>query len=121
MITSPRRLTLHEQAFHITLAQLLPWRLAAGVWFCHYPAGGKRTARAGGLLRKLGTRRGVPDLLFVSCGRLFGLELKNGTKGRLSDVQVETHAALRDAGAVVGVAGSIDEAIAILAEWGLLR
>jgi hypothetical protein len=51
---------------------------------------------------------------------LFGLELKNGIRGKLSPAQVETHAAMRAAGAVVGVAGTLDEALSLLREWGLL-
>jgi hypothetical protein len=51
-----------------------------------------------------GAKPGVPDLLIVSRGRLFGLELKNGTRGKLSPTQVATHAEMRVAGAVIGIA-----------------
>jgi hypothetical protein len=71
-------------------------------------------------LKGLGTRSGVPDLLILSHGRLFALELKNGRRGRLSPAQITTHAEMRKAGAVIGTAGTIDEALAILGEWGIL-
>jgi hypothetical protein len=48
------------------------------------------------------------------------LELKNGMRGRLSPTQVSTHDEMREAGAVIGTAGTIDEALNLLAEWGLL-
>jgi hypothetical protein len=61
----------------------------------------------------------VPDLLILSHGRLYGLELKAGY-GKPSSTQVETHAAMRKAGAVVGVASDIDQALDLLAQWGIL-
>jgi hypothetical protein len=69
----------------------------------------------------MGAKPGVPDVLIVSRGRLFGLELKNGMRGRLSPTQVAAHDEMREAGAVIGTAGTIDEALDLLCEWGLLR
>jgi hypothetical protein len=68
----------------------------------------------------MGTKAGVPDLLILSHGRLYGLELKAG-RGKPSTTQFETHSAMREAGAVIGVAGSLDQALALLGEWGVLR
>jgi hypothetical protein len=67
----------------------------------------------------MGTKAGVPDLLILSHGRLYGLELK-ARYGKPSTTQIETHAAMREAGAVVGVAGSLDQALDLLGEWGVL-
>jgi hypothetical protein len=108
-----------ERALTCTVCKNLAWR-APHVWFTHFPAGGRRSRITGAILKGMGTKAGVPDLLLVSGGRLFGLELKNGTEGRLSDAQVETHAAMRKAGAVIGTAGTIDEALDLLTEWGVL-
>jgi hypothetical protein len=99
----------------------LPWRLAPDVWWTHFPAGGRRSRITGAILKAMGTRSGVPDLLFLARGRLFGLELKAGNRGRLGPAQVSTHGDMRRAGAVIGTAGSVDEAIDLLGEWGLLR
>jgi hypothetical protein len=115
----PRRRQQPERALTRAVVEHLAWR-APHVWFSHFPAGGRRTRIAGAILKGMGTKAGVPDLLLVSQGRLFGLELKNGTRGRLSDAQVETHAAMRKAGAVTGTAGTIDEALDLLTEWGVL-
>jgi hypothetical protein len=65
-------------------------------------------------------RAGTPDILLAAGGRLFGLELKR-SGGRLSDAQKLCHEEMRSAGAVVGVAAGVDEALSLLAEWGLLR
>ena len=59
----------------------------------------------------MGAKAGLPDILLVAHGRLFGLELKAGERGRLSEVQKTTHEEMRRAGAVVGTAGTVDEAI----------
>ena len=68
----------------------------------------------------MGTKAGVPDLLLVADGRLYGLELK-AARGHLSPAQVATHAQMRAAGATIGTAADVDEALALLATWGLLR
>jgi hypothetical protein len=57
--------------------------------------------------------------LLARAGRFYALELKSD-RGRLSATQIAMHAQLRRAGAVVRVAGSIDEALGLLVEWGVL-
>jgi hypothetical protein len=109
-----------ERALQFALIEHLDLRAPAGTWVSHFPSGGKRNAVTGSLLKRLGTRAGVPDLLILCRGKLFGLELKNGTRGRLSPAQIATHADMRAAGAVVGTAGSIDEALDLLGEWGII-
>jgi hypothetical protein len=98
----------------------LAWRAPRDIFWCHYPAGGRRSPITGALMKSLGAKPGVPDLLLVSQGRLFGLELKNGTRGRLSDAQIATHSEMRKAGAIIGVAGDLDQALELLATWGIL-
>jgi hypothetical protein len=56
----------------------------------------------------------------VRDGKLFGLELKSD-RGRLSRTQVECHEDLRRAGAVVAVATGIDQALALLCEWEIIK
>ena len=98
----------------------MAWRAPAGTWFTHFPAGGRRSRITGAILKGMGTKAGVPDLLILSHGRLYGLELKAGY-GKPSPTQVETHGAMRDAGAVIGVAATLDQALALLSTWGVLR
>src|SRR4029077_9570058 len=110
-----------ERTLQIALIEHLQWRAPPDVWWTHFPAGGRRSRITGAILKAMGTRGGVPDLLFLAHGRLFGLELKAGERGCLSPAQVDTHADMRRAGAVIGTAGTIDEALNLLSEWGVLR
>jgi hypothetical protein len=115
-----RRRAQPERVLQVALCQYLTWRATAGTWWTHFPAGGRRSRVTGAILKGMGTKPGVPDLLLVNSGKLFGLELKSG-RGQLSDAQRQTHQHLRDAGATIGTAGTLDEALNLLTEWGVLR
>jgi hypothetical protein len=82
--------------------------------------GGWRSRVEGAILRGLGAVAGVPDVLAIKDGRAFLLELKHGS-GKLSPTQQACHDRLEAAGAVVGVAYGLDEAIAWCEARGLLR
>jgi VRR-NUC domain len=86
----------------------------------HYPAGGWRSKREGAILKSMGARAGVPDVLIVKNGHLYALELK-APGGRVSNTQSETMLALSTAGATVAVAVGLDQALAQLEEWQLLK
>jgi hypothetical protein len=68
----------------------------------------------------MGTLAGCPDICAIRDGRAFFLELKVDG-GRLSKTQRECHAALIEAGATVGTAVGIDEALRWLEHHKLLR
>ncbi len=65
-----------------------------------------------------GVMAGVPDLIFIHCGRAFGLELKNRFS-TLSDEQRTAQVVLRDAGMRVEVARDLGEALAHLRDMGI--
>jgi len=109
-----------EQALQRAVLDHLKWRGVPGLWWCHYPAGGFRSAIEAAIFKSLGTAAGVPDLLIVCRGQLYGLELKSGN-GPLSDTQIATHDAMKRAGAVVETAYGLDQALAHLETWRLLR
>jgi hypothetical protein len=109
-----------EQQLQRAVIDHLRWRAVPQLFWMHYPAGGFRLPLEAKILRGLGTVAGVPDILAVHRGQLFALELKT-KHGRLSPTQVAVHGALRDAGAQVATAHGIDEAVAQLSQWGLLR
>ena len=109
-----------EAALQRSVIQHLTWRARPGVWFTHVPLGGLRSKIEGAILRGLGTARGTPDLLIVADGEAHFLELKSAS-GRLTEVQRVVHERLRAAGAEVAVAHGIDEALAWLDVWNLLR
>jgi hypothetical protein len=117
---APRRRQQPERVLTGDAIELIGWR-APHVWVTHFPSGGKRSRITGAILKKMGTRAGVPDLLLICEGRIFGIELKNGTRGRLSDAQIATHSAMRRAGAIIGVAGTLGEVNDLLSEWGITR
>ena len=95
-------------------------RPAAGVFAFHCPNGGWCSPVEAAIFKSLGVRAGVPDVLAVKAGQLYGLELK-APGGRLSEAQRDTIAALEAAGAHVAVAAGLDSALAQLEAWGLLR
>jgi hypothetical protein len=60
------------------------------------------------------------NIIIVHAGKCFGLELK-AEHGRVTPAQVDCHERMERAGATVGVAAGIDEAISWLEEHGLLK
>jgi hypothetical protein len=109
-----------EQQLQRAVLEHLAWRAVPGLWWCHVPNGGYRTAVEAAIFKSLGLIAGAPDLLLVYRGQTYGLELK-AHGGRLTPTQIETHARMRLAGAIVEVATGIDEAVARLQLWQLLR
>jgi hypothetical protein len=92
----------HEQAIQMALADHLRARAAAGTYWFHPANGGARTAFEGAILKACGVRAGTH-------------------KGRVSPTQAQAHEELRAAGATVAVATGIDDALAQLEAWQLLR
>lgn len=115
-----------EQDIQKAVVQHLRIRSAPGVvWFAvpnEGTVGGEHARRIGGIMKAMGKRPGVPDLMFVlpPAGRVHGLELK-APRGRLSPDQKKTQAALTDAGATIATAYGLDDALAVLTDWGVLR
>lgn len=87
---------------------------ALGIPVIHIPNEGKRSYQYGAMLRRMGLRRGFPDL-FVPLARLgyhgLFIEMKAG-RGRLSDPQREWLEKLNKEGYAVSVCYGADEAIA---------
>jgi len=82
--------------------------------FCHVPSGGYRTPAEAGILKAMGVKRGIPDLLiWTPEGHSFGIELKAG-RGKESDAQVLFRSTLESLGHRVYVCWSLDEVEAAL-------
>jgi len=109
-----------EQAIQRAVFVHLRIRGAPGVFAFHPANGGYRKPVEAAIMKGLGVVAGVPDIIAIHNGRIFCLELK-AEGGRVSDKQLETLAALREAGAHVAVARGLDEAIQALEGFGLLR
>ena len=109
-----------EQAIQHALIEHLRLRAERDLFWMHYPAGGYRSPVEAMVLKGLGVQPGVPDILIIHGGKCFGLELKS-EHGRVTPAQLDCHERMERAGAVVGIARGIDEAVAWLEAHGLLR
>lgn len=105
-----------EQALQIALVELLAYVLTPSTYFFHVPNGGYRSRAEAGILKAMGVRAGVMDLIFIDRGLAFGMELKapgeqpdDDQRGAAIDIQ--------RAGAGYGFATTIDEALALLRAW----
>ena len=67
----------------------------------------------------LGVVSGVPDVVILTPGKTYALELKT-EKGRLTDKQKETMVQMGHCGVITGVAYGLNEALAWLESHGLL-
>jgi hypothetical protein len=98
----------------------LALRAASAVFAFHPANGGWRSRVEGAIFKGLGVRAGIPDIVAIKDGQCYALELK-APDGRLTPAQRDAHAALAAAGATVAVAYDLDDALARLEAWGLLR
>lgn len=115
-----RRSARPEDQIQRAVFQHLKTRGAPGVFAFHVPNGGKRKPIEASILKGLGVRTGVPDIIAIHNGRTYGLELKS-EGGKVSESQIEAIAAMEEAGAYTCVAEGLDRALAVLEAWGLLR
>jgi hypothetical protein len=109
-----------EDAIQRAVFEHLRVRAAPRVFAFHPANGGYRRPIEAAVLKGLGVRAGVPDVIAVHEGRCYGLELKV-PGGRPSELQLATIAAMEAAGAYCCIAEGLDRALAALEAWGLLR
>ncbi len=109
-----------ETQIQKSVLQHLSLRGAPGVFAFHPANGGWRSPIEAAILVGMGVVPGVPDIILIKDGQTFGLELK-ATSGRLTPTQVDTHKRMRAAGAIIGTAVGIDQALAWLEGHKLLR
>jgi len=95
-------------------------RAVPGVVAWHTPNGGKRNPIEAAIFKGLGVRAGVSDVIAVHAGKIFALELK-AEGGRPTETQLEFLADLDKQGAFTAIATGLDQALATLEAWGLLR
>lgn len=109
-----------EQQIQKAVCEHLAWRARPGVFSFHVPLGGYRSPIEAAIFKSIGTIAGIPDIILIFEGRCYALELKT-ENGRLTEVQHVVHERMRAAGATVAVAYGVDQALAQLKRWGLLR
>ena len=105
-----------EAELHEAVASYLNFALPAGAVFHHSPNEGRRGWQAQRDLKKQGVRAGWPDLEVGYQGQVYFIELK-ADKKKPSEVQLETHTSLRNAGFQVDVCRSQGEVYIFLAPW----
>jgi hypothetical protein len=116
----PARRQRPEQALQRAVFAHLRQRAAPGVFAFHVPNGGYRKPVEAAIMKSLGVRAGVPDVIAIHQGRVYGLELK-ADGGRPTPKQLEAVAQMEAAGAYCCIAHGLDRALATLEQWGLLR
>jgi hypothetical protein len=81
-----------------------------------------RSKATGGRLKRAGLRAGMADFIFISPnGQFWGLELKRGKLGRLSESQEAFKHWCHRHGIAYAVADSYDAAVKVLVAWGVLK
>jgi hypothetical protein len=108
-----------EDAIQRCVLQHLRIRAPRDAFYFHPANGGLRSPVEAAILNGLGVA-GVPDLVIIYQGRVFGLELK-AEGGKPTDLQLEAHARMRTAGAEVATAVGLDQALRQLESWQLLK
>jgi hypothetical protein len=109
-----------EQTIQRAVFDHLRLRAAPGVFAFHPANGGYRKPIEAAIMKGLGVKAGVPDVVAIHKGRVFALELK-AEGGRATPKQLEAIAAMEAAGAYCCIAEGLDRALACLEAWGLLR
>jgi hypothetical protein len=88
--------------------------------YFHCPNGGKRRKVEAAIMKGLGVRPGVSDLILLRNGHAYALELK-ADGGRPTVDQMEFISDWNSAGGYGCIVEGLDRAIRVLETWGLLR
>ena len=112
----------HEETkIHQAVVKHLNLRGVQGLVFWHAPLGIYAASKfQGALAKSLGARKGVSDLVLVHNSKIYCLELK-AEGGRASEEQLLFIADMERQGAFCAIATGIDQALATLEAWQLLR
>lgn len=108
-----------ERDIHRAVVSHLHKRAKPGVVWWHTP-NAPRNPVAGAILKRMGMRAGVSDIVLFHNKELFALELK-APGGRPTEAQQEFLSDIRAAGGHGVVAEGLDEALGCLALWGVFR
>jgi hypothetical protein len=109
-----------EQVIQRNVFAHLRQRGVPGMFAFHVPNGGYRRPIEAAIMKGLGVKAGVPDVICIHRGQIFAMELKSAG-GRATAKQRETIAAMEAAGAHTCIAEGLDRALTALEQWGLLR
>lgn len=106
-----------EQTLQQAVAEFLDAALPRDAWWTAIGHGGGGKVR-GGILKSMGVKPGVPDLLVIWRGACFFIELKS-KNGRLSAAQMQVAKDLQYAGAHFGWARTVENVASLLTAWNV--
>ena len=108
-----------EEALQRIVVQFLWAAIPDCCWWTAIPnQRGTRKRYENEILAAMGVRAGAPDLIFVWCGQLLGIELKSPT-GRPSPAQCETRSMILDAGGSYVICRDLDQVADALKVFGV--
>lgn len=118
-----------EDRMHVQFGQLMLqyefYNKSKWIFFTYLPFGEQRTKLTGGLLKKKGCKRGVPDFLFIreknKVAEMIWLEFKTD-KGKQSREQFNFQVNCEHVGNMrYYLPRSVEEAVKIVEEIGLIK
>lgn len=118
-----------EEKFHISVREMLDRELPQDVSYLHIP-NAPRSKAAGAKLKKMGMKRGAPDLLFIRrrddfmLAEAMAIELKpdkeeHGARGYLSQAQKDWRDEFTGMHGKYAVCRTMNEVREALSEWGV--
>lgn len=114
-VSAARGVDQTEKQLHLSVAQYLNIALTPPDTYTTMPLGGGGLVR-GALLKAVGTKAGIPDLLILRAGRAYWIELKT-KRGSLSEQQRLMAVDLKAAGCEWCVCRSVEEVEQRLTQW----
>jgi len=106
-----------EEQKQITLIEWASYQPEIRDYLFHIPNGGSRHILEAKKLKKMGTKRGVPDLFLAiptKCSHGLFIEMKNKKGGTVSEAQLEMIKKLRSQGYDVVMPHGYDEAVRLI-------
>lgn len=110
---------MNENAIQRAVVKHLKERAAPGVFAFHVPNGGYRKPVEAAIMKGLGVKAGVPDIIAIHKGKVYALELKT-EKGRPTEAQLAALGAIEAAGGYTALCHGLDPALRALETWGIL-
>lgn len=111
-----------EEAAQRSIVEYLRWVRPDCIWFAVANQRGTRTKAEMGVLKALGVRPGVADLVLAWRGGVAFLEVKApGREGNLSPAQLDFKAACERRGIPYQVVSDLGEVRSLLVDLGVLR
>ncbi len=108
-----------EEMLHRAVADYLDKAIPADAfWWANTAQRGTRKRFEMGVLNALGQKAGLPDVMIIWRGALYGIELKSET-GRLTATQTAVLGRLQAAGAFTAVCRSLEAVEAQLGKWSI--